>query len=232
MYDFPTRLFHWCFSGIFVGAFLIAKTIDSESPIYPYHMMMGLTLGFLVTLRLIWGVVGTQHAKFSDFVLGPTQLLQYFGGILKGEKKHWAGHNPASSWAALIMMGSAFGSAVTGYLMTSGDAKENFEEIHEIFANTFMVVALLHVAGIILHSMRYKEMLGLSMIDGKKAEVSARDGIHSEHRMIGALLIGMIAAFGINLYRNYDSKSGMLNFFGTHLTLGESDSQGIEESEE
>ena len=100
VYDLPTRIFHWLFAGLFLTAFVIAKTIDDESAIYSWHMLAGLTLSFVVVLRILWGFFGTQHARFSGFALNPMDLLSYFKGILTGEKRRWAGHNPASSWAA------------------------------------------------------------------------------------------------------------------------------------
>jgi cytochrome b len=221
VYDLPTRIFHWLFSGLFITAFLIAKTIDSESLAFTYHMLVGLTLGFAVVLRLIWGVLGTKHARLSDFSLNPRDLVSYFIGILRGEKRKWAGHNPASSWAALCMMAFAMISSLTGYLMTSGTAKENFEDFHEISANAFMVVALVHVAGIVVHTVRYREWIGLSMVDGKKADVSAGEEIGSQRGGVALLFLGLVIAFGINLVRSYDFQSRTLKFVGTVLTLGE-----------
>ena len=107
IYDLPTRIFHWAFAGLFVFAFFIAKTVDDENPVFSYHMLAGLMLGGLVTLRIIWGFLGTNYARFSSFALHPKDLIQYLTGILSGNKKRWAGHNPTSSWAALIMMASA-----------------------------------------------------------------------------------------------------------------------------
>jgi len=180
-------------------------------------------LGFLVLLGLVWGVFGTQHARFSGFALNPKDLIGYFKGILSGEKKRWAGHNPASSWAAIIMMLLALGLAVTGYLMTSGPDKETFEDVHELFANGFVIVAVLHVAGIVLHTIRFQEMIGLSMIDGKKVEVPTDQKIASSRPAFGILLIGLVVAFGLHLFKNYDNQSGSLKFFGTTLQLSESE---------
>jgi cytochrome b len=220
VYDLPTRLFHWGFSGLFLTAFVIAKTIDDDSPIFSYHQLAGLTLGFLVTLRIIWGFAGTKHAKFSGFVLHPRELLNYFKDIVTGHKKRWAGHNPASSWAALTMMALALGLGITGYLMTSGPGKETFEDVHELLANGFIVVAILHVLGIVLHTIRYKEMIGLSMVDGKKVDVQRTETIDSPRTAFGVLLIGLVVAFGIQLYRNYDTKTRSLQMFGTTLNFG------------
>jgi cytochrome b len=221
VYDLPTRLFHWQFAGLFLTAFIIAKTIDDDSAWFNYHSLAGLTLGFLVLLRILWGLFGTKHARFSGFALKPLELVNYFKGILIGEKRRWAGHNPASSWAGIVMMVMALGLATTGYLMTSGPNKETFEDVHELLANGFIVVVVLHVAGIILHTIRYQEMIGLSMIDGRKADVAIDQTIPSSKSIFGILLVGLVLAFGLHLFNNYDSQTQSLQFFGTTLELGE-----------
>jgi cytochrome b len=231
VYDLPTRIFHWLFSGLFLTAFVIAKTIDDDSPIYSWHMLAGLTLSFVVILRILWGFLGTQHAKFSGFALNPMDLLAYFKGILKGEKRRWAGHNPASSWAAIAMMVMALGLGITGYLMTSGSNKEDFEDIHELLANGFIIVVIMHVAGIILHTMRFKEMISLSMVDGKKADIVQDQTISSSKNGIGIVLIALVVAFGLNLFKNYNAQTQSLNLFGTTLQLGENEGSENESGE-
>jgi cytochrome b len=223
VYDLPTRVFHWLFAALFLTAFFIAKTIDDDSPIYSLHSLAGLTMGFMVILRVVWGVVGTRHAKFSGFALNPVQLLEYFKGILTGSKRRWAGHNPASSWAALVMMALALGLGVTGYLMTSGPDKETYEDVHELFANGFIVVVILHVAGIVLHTIRHKEIIALSMMDGKKKDVSAEDAIDSSRSAVGVMFLGLVVVFATYLYSNYDGQKRSLNVFGVSLQLGENE---------
>ncbi|MGZ3746668.1 MAG: cytochrome b/b6 domain-containing protein [Pseudobdellovibrionaceae bacterium] len=231
IYDLPTRIFHWLFAGIFLTAFSIANTIDSDSPIFSYHMLAGLILSFLVLLRIFWGIVGTKHARFSGFALKPGDLISYFKGILSGDKKRWAGHNPASSWAALMMMGMALGLGGTGYLMASGPNKEIFEDIHELLANSFIVVVILHVAGIVLHTLRYREMIVLSMVSGKKSGVSSEEGIESSKSGVGTLFIGLLVVFSTYLFKNYDNQARTLQFFGTTLQLGENEGQELGENE-
>ena len=230
VYDLPTRIFHWLFAGLFLTGFVIAKTMDDDSPWFNYHSLAGLTLGFVVLLRLIWGIFGSKHARFSGFALKPTDLVSYFKGILTGEKKRWAGHNPASSWAGIVMMLMALGLAITGYLMTSGPNKETYEDVHELLANGFIILVVLHIAGIVLHTIRHKEMIGLSMIDGKKADVTSDQTIPSAQSGFGILLIGLVVVFGLNLYKNYDSSTKSLKFFGTTLQLSEN--EGNEKAEE
>lgn len=223
VYDLPTRLFHWLFAGLFLTAFIIAKTIDDDSIIYSYHMIAGLTLSFLVVLRLLWGVVGTEHARFSGFALNPKDLLGYFKGILEGSKKKWAGHNPASSWAAIAMFVMILGLGFTGYNMVSGPNKEDFEDAHELLANGMIIFVILHVLGIILHTIRHKEMIALSMVDGKKADVAENEKINSAKPIIATIFLALALSFGIHLLKNFDTTTRTLTVFGTHLQLGENE---------
>ncbi|MGE5084995.1 MAG: cytochrome b/b6 domain-containing protein [Bacillota bacterium] len=220
VYDLPTRLFHWLFSGLFLVSFVITKTVDDESIAFTYHMLSGLLLGGLVLWRIVWGVVGSKYARFSEFNLSLVDLKNYLFGILSGSKKRWAGHNPASSWAAIIMLLLALGLAITGYLMTTGN-KETFEDIHELMANTFIIVVVLHVAGVVLHSLRHQDAIALSMVDGKKELNDNRASISSSHRFAGVLLMALVVSAGLYLFKNFDSQQGTLNLFGQTLHVGD-----------
>jgi cytochrome b len=233
IYDLSTRLFHWVFAALFVFAFFVAKTVDDENPVFSYHMLAGLLLGGLVALRLIWGLLGTKYARFSSFALKPKELILYIKGIFSGSKKRWAGHNPASSWAALVMMGSALMLALSGILMTSG-YKESFEDIHELFANAFLVTVLLHIAGVALHALRHRDGIALTMIHGKKAQDEGQFEISGHKPMSAILLIVLMGAYGAYLANNYNSTSKQLNFFGKSLTLGENEKgeKGVENDDD
>lgn len=224
VYDSPTRVFHWIFAILFVGAFFIAKTYDDDSTLYPYHMMMGLTMVFLVSLRILWGLFGSRYAKFSSFKLNPMDLVEYFKGFFTASGARTLGHNPASSWAAVIMMILTIGLGGTGYLMVNGTNKEFFEEIHELFANAFVIVVIGHIAGIVLHTLRHKEAIGLSMIHGKKDAVKGEVGIPGSLNWAGILMIALVGLFVFNLNKNYNTQTRSLNLFGTTLQLGENES--------
>lgn len=231
VYDLPLRLFHWIFAGLFIGAFLIAKTVDDESTVFSYHMLAGALLGFVVILRLLWGFVGTKHSRFSDFALRPQDLVAYFKGILSRDKKKWAGHNPASSWAALLMLILALSLGATGYLMASGQ-KETFEDVHELLANGFLVVVLMHVAGVVLHSFRHQDGIAFSMVDGAKGGTPAGEAIPNSRPIIAVLFLALVATFALHLAKNFNSQTRTLNFFGTQLQLGENEDAEHGDSQE
>lgn len=223
VYDLPTRLFHWSFAGLFLGAFWIAKTIDEESPAYAFHMLLGLVLVATVLLRGIWGTFGSKYARFSSFALKPAECFGYFRALLLGRTERRLGHNPASSWAAVIMMGLALGLGVTGILMATGGDKEVIEEIHELFANAFLVVVIAHVAGVLLHMFRHRDGIGLSMIHGGKTAIDGESGIARSHAGAGLLYVAILAVFALHISKNYDATTQSLILFGNTLRLGESE---------
>lgn len=220
VYDLPTRLFHWMFAVSFVSAFIIAKVVDDESSVYVYHMLLGFILTFLVLFRLIWGVIGSPYAKFSSFQLAPRKLVGYFKQMVSGKTERTAGHNPASSWAALIMMGLTLGLAITGVMMVLKINKEFVEDIHELFANLFLLVSIGHVLGIFFHTIRHKDKIGLSMIHGMKQDLQV-DGIKKNHTLVALILVICTGIFGYQLINGFDANSGKLEIFGSSLQLGE-----------
>jgi len=61
VWDPIIRLFHWSVVLTFVAN---AWAIDDESKL---HQQVGWLIVALLGLRVLWGLVGTQHARFSDF---------------------------------------------------------------------------------------------------------------------------------------------------------------------
>lgn len=222
VYDWPTRIFHWLFAATFAGAFFIGKTFDDDSPNFPYHMLLGMTLVAGVVFRIIWGFTGSRYARFGSFILKPSAALTYFKHVLSGKGPRFPGHNPASSWAALVMMALGLGLGATGYLMTSGGNKELFEELHELLGNLLLVTAIVHIAGVSLHTLVHRELIGLSMVHGRKKSVEGQHGIARSHWVAGLMFLALVGGFALHLVKSYDPTHRTLNLFGTTLNLGES----------
>ncbi len=223
IYDLPTRVFHWTFAGLFAAAYAIGSTVDDESPRFVLHMLAGGLLGTAVLLRLLWGVVGTRHARLSDFSLGPAALGRYLQGVLSGRTRAWAGHNPASSWAALLMMGLGLGLGVTGLAMVGGAAPHAVEEVHEVLANAFLAVVLLHVAGVLVHVLRHRDALPLSMVTGRKRGIPAGETDVRPHAGVAMAFVAVLVAVGAGVASRYDADRGRVTLFGQTLMLREAD---------
>jgi cytochrome b len=223
VYDLPTRLFHWLFAGLFITAFTIANVVDDDSARFSLHMLAGLGMMFVIALRIIWSLAGTRHARLGDLVLNPAHLVAYFTGMFSPGSKRWIGHNPASSWAAVTMVSLGVGLGVTGYLMATGAESDWLEETHEFMANAFLVVVLLHIAGVMAHVLRHRDRLESSMITGKK-QALADDQEPVQARPIAGLAFVLLTAVFIGyLLQNYDAQARTLGLFGATLQLGENE---------
>ena len=223
VYDLPTRFFHWLFAFLFIAAFAIAKTVDDESPLFSYHMLAGLTILFLLVLRFIWGLIGTTYARFSSFKLNPIELIRYFKDAAVGSTRAYLGHNPASSYAAVIMIACAIGLAVSGILMATGGENDSLEEVHELLANIFLITVIVHVLGIVFHHLRHRDSLWSSMLDGKKKISSDTPGIARTRPAAGLLFVILFVSWLGYMISNYDSGTQTLKIMGTELRLGEAE---------
>jgi cytochrome b len=223
VYDLPTRVFHWSFVLLFLTSILISKFVESDSVVFNYHMLSGLLMLLIIILRVVWGLVGTRYAKFSGFDLRPKNLVSYMLGLLKSDHRKWPGHNPATSFAAITMMAIGFSLGVTGLLMTYGNQKERFEDIHELLSTAFIILVISHLAGLIIHTIRHKEMIAVSMMSGEKKDITVADSIPNSRRAVGFAFLAVIFAAAIYLATNFSKETRMLNLFGTPIQFGDKD---------
>jgi len=100
VWDLPVRLFHWMLAISFAGAWV---TADSERW-RDIHILLGYTAGGLVALRVVWGLVGTRHARFASFVRGPRRVIAYLRSLVSDRPEHATGHNPAGAWAIVALL--------------------------------------------------------------------------------------------------------------------------------
>jgi len=169
IWDLPTRVFHWALAGSFLGAYLLAEEDGSRN----LHVMFGYTVAGLLVFRLLWGFVGSTHARFRDFAYGPDAAIAYLRDLVRGRARDYEGHNPAGSWAIYALLALAAATALTGWLNYNQVGGETFEEIHEVLANAWLVMVVVHVAGVIVASLAHRRNLVVAMITGRRRGGSA-----------------------------------------------------------
>ena len=221
IWDLPVRIFHWLLAGGFTAAAIIAFLTEDEGVLFPYHALIGLVLALLVVLRIVWGFVGTRHARLSALLYGPRAVIKYMHGALTGRGERFVAHNPGAAWAVLAMFALILGLAVTGVMLGRGD--ESIKEIHELLAWSMLVLVGAHLAGVVLYTVRHRENITRSMIDGR-AVADPSQGIRTARPFAALLLVGIIGLWAVGLLRAYSpsTRAATIPLVGT-VHLGDSD---------
>ena len=183
IWDPFVRVFHWGLVGAFVVAYI------SEDHYLDIHTIAGYTVLTLVALRVLWGFIGSRHARFKDFVRPPGEALSYVKDTFLGRARRYLGHNPAGGLLIVAMLLSLLVTTVSGVALlgveesagplatlmagVSHGFEEGLEEMHEFFANFTVALVLGHVLGVLVESLFHRENLVRAMFTGNKP---LRDG--------------------------------------------------------
>jgi len=179
VWDILIRIFHWSLVFFFFLAFI------TEDDWMTIHSYAGYSVGALILFRLVWGVIGTRHARFSSFITSPSQLVAYLKGLMSNKSKRYIGHNPAGSAMVVVLLSSLSLTVLSGTALYAteglGPLAETFfaswsedflEETHEFFANFTLFMVFIHVAGVLFSGLLHRENLTRSMISGRKRKES------------------------------------------------------------
>jgi len=190
VWDAPLRVFHWLLAASFAVAWL-----SSEGERWQLvHVTAGYTMAGLVAFRVVWGLVGTRHARFSDFVRSPWQAVDYLVTLAERRPQHHTGHNPAGGLAILALLLLTVLTAVTGWANYNELGAHWMEEVHEVLASTMLGLVGLHLAAVVVSSVLHRENLVTAMIHGRKP-VPAAEGIGSSWRGVAAVLLAGVLGF-------------------------------------
>jgi len=164
VWDRFIRIFHWSLVGLFALAFVTGDEIEW------LHIGAGYAIVALVALRIAWGLVGSQHARFGDFIRSPRMITTYLVQAARWKAPRHLGHNPAGGAMVVALLVMIAGIAATGFAMTTDAfwSSEWMEDLHEDLVYATIGLIVLHVAGVIFSSIQHGENLVKAMITGRK----------------------------------------------------------------
>ncbi|WP_131111513.1 cytochrome b/b6 domain-containing protein [Sulfuricystis thermophila] len=188
VWDWPVRIGHW----LLVAAFAIAWLTSEGETWRLVHAYAGGTLVGVMLFRLLWGFLGSRHARFASFVRGPAAAFAYLKGLVTGQAMHTTGHNPAGGWAILLLIVLGLATGGTGWLIYNDWGGHWLEELHEGLANTMLIVVGVHIAGVIVGSLVHHENLVRAMFTGRKRGEPG-EAIASARPLAAVALLGWVA---------------------------------------
>jgi len=204
IWDLPTRLFHWLLVASLFAQYATVEWLENK---VQWHFYIGYFTLFLVVFRILWGVFGTQHAKFSSFVTGPQTVFSYVKTLFNRHSEPAIGHNPLGGWFVIVMLVLVAVQAISGLFMTDDifldgpyrqlvgeQTLEIMNSLHHLAFDVLLYVIALHVGAVIFYSLYKKQKLVPAMVHGNK--VTNTVGI-TDSRIFRALIVALIAAAAV-----------------------------------
>lgn len=205
VWDLPLRIFHWLLVLSLGGLW---ATGEAGFEWLEYHMYLGyFTLG-LIVFRVIWGFVGPRHARFSNFLAGPSAIWRYARGLGAGTMIQTAGHNPLGGISVIVMLVLVSVQIGTGLFTSddilytgpyngavSTDLAEELSTLHAQNFNIILIAVALHIIAIAFYFLVKKQNLVGAMFHGKKpaSHVPEHEAI-TKSEIVKAVIVIVISA--------------------------------------
>lgn len=175
-WDPLVRISHWGLAAAFFSALL------TQASNYELHLNAGYALLAVVVIRTAWGFVGSQHARFRDFIYSPGTVIQHLHSLAEPSvARRYIGHNPAGGAMILLLLACLTVIAISGIML---DAAENrsgplqglqlffytdiLSQLHVASTHISLGLVVMHVLGVAVMSVIHQENLVIAMLTGKK----------------------------------------------------------------
>jgi cytochrome b len=155
--------------------------LSSEMDWMTWHMYSGYTILTLVLFRILWGFVGSTHARFTDFIYGPRALIAYIKTLPSRTAAKFAGHNPLGGISVVLILLCVLAQAGTGLFANDDIINEGplvkhvtkelsdwLTTIHKYNFNLILVLIGVHVAAVLYYLIWKSENLIKPMFTGRK----------------------------------------------------------------
>ena len=204
VWDVPVRVTHWVLVLAVAGCW---ATHYAGIEWFTWHRRLGYVVLVLVAFRILWGFVGTRHARFRSFVRGPRAIVAY----LRGRAAVPAGHNPLGAlgvlaFLALLLVKASSGLFANDEIMNTGpfygwiapELSNRITSLHRASSGCLLALIVLHVAAVAWHVVARRQPLVRAMVTGRKParavpEAETIDGSRTP------LAIAIVAALAIAL---------------------------------
>ncbi|SDP06763.1 Cytochrome b [Ralstonia sp. 25mfcol4.1] len=163
VWDVAVRLTHWSLAAI-----VCYDLIDDSGD--RLHRVLGYVAAGLVLFRIVWGFVGTEHARFGAWLPRPAGVLAYGRALMRGRAPRFISHTPLGAVTMLAMWALILALAVTGWMSRLDPfwGEDWPIDIHRWLSNTLLGLIALHVAAAIAMSLKGRENLIAAMLTGRK----------------------------------------------------------------
>ena len=201
VWDLPVRVTHWVLVFAVAGCW---ATHYAGVEWFDWHRRLGYVAPVLVAFRIVWGFVGTRHARFANFVRGPRTLLAY----LRERGRATVGHNPVGALSVLALLALLLLQAVTGLfandeIMNMGpfygwiapELSNRITSLHRASSEWLLVLIGLHLAAVAFYVRVRRQPLVSAMVTGLKpaSGVPAVEAITGSRVLLACAIVAVLA---------------------------------------
>lgn len=205
IWDLPVRIFHWSLVILFIAAY-VTNSLGAEY--FTYHLWTGYTMIVLVSFRILWGVVGTYHARFINFIRNPIATTKYALSFLKKTEQYYAGHNPLGAIMVVALLLGILVQAVTGlftndeilnvgplYAYVTDELSLKLTSLHRQLFYWILGAIFLHIFAVLFHIWFKRDNIIKAMFTGKKnAEgLEGEQSISSSKLWLAIIIVVVLA---------------------------------------
>jgi cytochrome b len=204
LWDLPTRVFHWSLVVAVLTAFVTGQIGGDWIEV---HAKAGLAIMGLVVFRLVWGVVGSTHARFQTFVPSPAKIKAYVKGQWQG-----VGHNPLGALSVMALLGLLAVQAGTGlfsnddidftgplFALIDSSLSNRLTGFHVLLSNLLLGLMALHLVAIVFYIRFKKDNLLKPMVTGWKDVPAGKSATQGGWLALAtALFIAVAVVYGVS----------------------------------
>ncbi len=178
VWDIATRLFHWALAVLFcLSAY---SAFQDKFGLYAdMHRNAGVTILILVAWRILWGIVGSDTARFSHFIKSPRAVFQHLKQSFSSLPYKTIGHNPLGGLSVALMLVLLLAQAIMGLFASdgmifsgplsrevSGSLSSDLTNWHELLGRILIGVVAFHVLVVLMYGVFKRVNLIWPMISG------------------------------------------------------------------
>ncbi|MCG9695965.1 cytochrome b/b6 domain-containing protein [Shewanella sp. Isolate11] len=202
VWDLPTRLFHWsmvCLLGLLWWS--------AEEGEMLWHQIFAYSLIVLILFRLVWGVIGSDTARFTHFIKSPKEVLQY----LKQRKKSTIGHNPLGGYMVITLIVVMLFQFISGlfatddvftegplYSYVSDSVSSTLTSLHKLNFDLIIALATMHILAVIIHGIKGDKLVGAMITGHKYVADDIQQQLNFRSNLLAFVLICLLAGVVAN----------------------------------
>lgn len=183
LWDSFIRGFHWILVLLLAGLWMTGGELDYLD----WHVRLGLLMLALLITRIMWGIIGSQSARFTHFVRSPKAAFMHLKQESKGKAEDSLGHNPAGGYMILLLLALLIIQALTGLFtdddiffrgplahLVDSDTARMLTRLHRNNFDWILIASGIHIIAIFWYMARKKDLLTPMITGDKEVETEAQ----------------------------------------------------------